>query len=287
MSKEPKGRHKDKIKAAYEFALGEITTLEEFERKHPAEEMKWDHLKMFKKYPYLWGQFIEKLPVPYRIKACMDAEGFSVEQLRKYMGITVNDYIIKEKFEKMKNKGIQHTLLKLAIVFDLPLKYLRGFDTKLLVVEDFEEYDHLIVNNKISLTKVIELTLSEESNRNIQGFIIDNSNKEISFIHKDNAYIRVEKNIYYFRFEIFLVSKPDATAYQIEELLKQFQGSVRYIFKEDSLLRKIPKLTLIGTYKNTISFYSESFSEYISELNSQPRIERIYPFDFYESNENG
>jgi hypothetical protein len=276
MSEEPKGYERDQVKAAIEFALGKITQ-KQLERYHPTGQgVKWKHMKYLKKNSFIWYQLIEKLPVHFRLKALLDSEDLSIPKLKKNMQITNSDnYINKENFA-LKSKEIPQTLLKLAIVFDVPLGYVRGFDTNLLDLSGFEEYDYLMINEITPLKDAVTWTLNEVIYRRIQGYIIDNSKQQaISFIDDNKAYVRVDKNESIFRFEIFLTSKPYADVKQIEQLVNQFKRLVHYIYKENSLLRNTPKLTLIGTYNLKIS---QEFKDYISKLIRQSGVEKIYPF---------
>ncbi|WLR56675.1 hypothetical protein LC048_07240 [Mesobacillus subterraneus] len=275
MSKEPKGYQTDQVRAANEFALGEIT-LEKFLRFHPiGRGYKWKHMVFVRRQSFIWHQLIERLPVPFRLKAYLDSEDLSVPYLRENMQITSGNYINIKNYELMIEEGLQTTLLKLAVVLDIPIRYLRGFDTSELVVADFDEYDYLIMDNKQSFSEIVSWTLKRDICRIIEGFIVDNSEKEIPFVHKNHVYVRVDKNVNFFRFEIFLESRPYASVGQIKELLNAFQGSVKYVYKEESLLRKVPKLTFIGIYKNTSL---ELLEEYVNDLSESPGKERIYPF---------
>jgi hypothetical protein len=276
MSKEPKGYQTDQVRAANEFALGEIT-LEKFLRYHPiGKGNKWKHMEFVRRQSFIWHQLIERLPVPFRLKAYLDSEDLSVPYLRKNMQITSGNYINIKNYELMIEEGLQTTLLKLAVVLDIPIRYLKkGFDTSELVVADFDEYDYLIMDNKQSFSEIVTWTLKRDIYRIIEGFIVDNSENKIPFVHKNHVYVRVDKNANFFRFEIFLESRPYASVAQVKELLNAFQGSVKYVFKEESLLRKVPKLTFIGIYKNTSL---ELLEEYVNDISEHPGKERIYPF---------
>lgn len=276
MSEEPKGYEPKQIKAAISFAIGEIT-LEELEGFQPTGKgKKWKHMKYIKNHSFLWYQLLEELPVHYRLKALLDSEELSIDNLDQHMLITnAEDYINKKDF--LKNlKGIPNTLLKLAILFDVPLRFIIGLSTNVLGTSIFEEYDYLIQSERKEISELIEWTIEHNTYRNVQGFIIDNSKKELPFINNNKAYVRVDKNETFFRFEIFLVSNPFPNYNEIKQILKYFKGLIKYVFKEDCVLRNMPKLTLIGTY--SYSAVSDVFENYISGVIKQHSVKQIYPY---------
>ncbi|MFA9559672.1 hypothetical protein ACERII_20385 [Evansella sp. AB-rgal1] len=269
MSKEPKVQEKGQVDAAYNFAVGKIT-LHEFKRNTPGYQRKWKHLKFLKYDPYLWQQFLLKLPVHLRLKALLDAEAISLPQLKNNMGISNAGEYINQEYPVY--KIVPETLYKLAILFDVPMHYVLAPNNRFRQ-EEFVEY--VIVAEDKELDYVISWSLEKAYYRIIEGFMVDNSTKVFPFIKDNVAYVRVDKNVGFSRFEIFLTSHICPNIDQLKLLNNKFKGLVDSIYIVDSLFRHFPKLSII--VRNNDS-RSDSLKNHLEYLKSQARSERIYPF---------
>lgn len=108
--------------------------------------------------------------------------------------------------------------------------------------------------------------LNSPGHRIIKGYRVDNSNLLLSKINNRELIVRVDKQINFFSFEIFIDSYLAFDNHMLRKLNGLLDNKVSNIYYSDALLRAVYKLTLFGTYQSSQK-ENKNYMSFLKSLN--------------------
>lgn len=276
MPEQPQGYTNDLLEVCRKFAKGTIS-LEVFIKMHNyGERTNWKHMKYFVREPYLFDQFIRRLPAGLRLKALLGVHELTFENLN-HMGLKGAERYIGQGFPNTKIRGISNKLLKLAIVTDIPMEFLT-LDDEMINFEStnsFYEYKY----NQSGITdfkSVIESTLWKPSYRMIEGIVINTVDSFI-FLKQENITIaRLDRRLQHFCLQFFLTSQRYLDPENVKRINKALEDKVKYVIQTNDPFRQASKVSFYGCYNNDRRDLDE-LDNYIEEILETPSNFVIFP----------
>lgn len=273
MAIEPQGFTIDLIRVIKQFANGSLTR-EEFYNKHKIKDReKWEEMKFIVRDMFLFNSFIMKLPIGSRFKALKEVQGLTEKEIKLMDFSSGIQRYFKDDLEEEINTSFFY--YELAILFDVPVEFLM-FDNPIernVDINSFYEYKKTC-REVVDMKNVCKETLNSPRHRIIKGYRVDNSNLFLSRINSRELIVRVDKQVNFFSFEIFINSYLAFDNHMLKKLNELLDSKVSHIYYSDALLRDVYKLTLFGTYRNS---QREKFelNEYLKEFKLRYRSKEV------------
>ncbi len=244
-----KGLNPDHIKLIWELISGKITFEDYLRRRGLSKNEKLVELNyLVNDNVYMLNEFLSNISIGLRcnaMKGLFNLSDLDIENCVDFRKSSIG-YFIKNNI--MPDNVISTRLdviCRLAIVFDLPFRYLAHY-TKYEMLYSFAEYDALQIETK-NLRLLIEEILLEaksgiKSNRNIYGVKIVNDFFKAG--RKTELYSRVDIRKEFFTIEIHLENVANINNPELLNLEKSL-GVKNEIYIRDAFLRDNKKLYIL------------------------------------------
>lgn len=263
-----KGFNPYHIKLIYKYIDDEISLEDFIRRRELNKNEKLNELNYFvNDNVYMLNEFLAKVPIGLRcnaMKGIFNLTDIDIEGCIDFRKSTIG-YFIKENI--LPDKVISNRfdfLCRLAIVFDLPFRYLTLNKIEYEMIYSFFEFDALQVKTK-NLHELIEEILieikSEDKNkRNIYGVKILNNFFRAG--KKTELYTRVDIRKEFFTIEIYLENEANINTHELLKLEKSLKVE-NEMYIRNSFLRDIKKLyiliPLIEAFQHNVYYLPKEF----------------------------
>ena len=239
---------------AIKLALGEISKEEYEEKRDVTSRAKWKEVKELAiKEPSLFLMYIKNLRFNYRVKAIKEIHSITSDIVKKMWKNSIDhrnitggvDIFFSGKYSV--DVGLSMYLFDLSIILDTPVEYFLTDNIFGTNPDSFTEYS--FADKTKSIHDIINFTIERPENRIIAGFQIVPK----SFLFEKSEFIRVDKRLEFFIFEIYVTDRKVIDKNFVTSIEKKFNGSIRYVFLSNPLLRNSYKICFLGSYEDSIS----------------------------------
>lgn len=248
------------LNLAIKLGKGSIKTEKYEEERKIATRTKLKEIKELAVIePYIYQNYLYNLPYRYRMKAIKEVHDLSNEIIR-HMGSRKD----KKHFSGNVNKflsgdydvtnGYSFYLYALAIILDAPVEYFfyDDINSNKINLNNFSEY-LIAATDVLSFQEIINNTIERPIFRKITGYTVINK----ASIYEVIDFVRLDKRVEFFSFEIFIQKRNLITGDLVETILKIFRGNIKYTFLSNPLLRDAYKLSFFGIYEKGSEHFDE------------------------------
>lgn len=205
--------------------------------------------------PIKFNLFLFQLPIGGRcivMKEVLLLNNRQVAENADFSKTTIGDFI-KENLSHNKSSNISHNrnfsvslFCELAIIFDIPFKYLAYDNIVYKMNNAFDEYETTVITN-ITFTELINKTFSiSENHLPSQKIKIFGAKVVNDFFENENKYLytRIDIRENWFTIELHILNQSSINYNDIYKL-KNFIGSDIKIYIRDAFLRENKKIIIL------------------------------------------
>jgi DNA-binding protein Fis len=267
------------FKLAIALSLGEIEFEKYKKERHLKTRTKLKEIKeLATTRPFLYNNYLNNLPHEYRMKAIKEVHDLTNDIIRymrpwknfeqKHFSGQVNKYLSGNYDVK---NGNSFYLYALAIILDTPTEYFiyDNIDSEKVNLNTFTEY--LNAASVSSYREIVINTMERPLFRMIQGYKVVNKTTLYELID----FVRLDKRVEFFSFEIYIQKRNIINRELVDSIRSFFDGTIKYIFLSNPLLRDAYKLSFYGVYDQKKEHLME-LDSYIRNIKRCKLNEEIY-----------
>lgn len=242
------------IKLIWDFINGKINLVDYIRRRGLSKNEKLEEINYIVNHnDYMLNEYLSKLSIGLRckaFKALLNLTDIEIEHCvdfrKSSIGYFISNNIMTDKVISTR----LDVICRLAIVFDLPYRYLVHHSIGYEMNYSFEEYDALQVQTK-NLQELVEeiLVIGYKNKRNIFGVKIINDFFKAG--GKKELYTRVDIREGFFTIEIHLENLANINNPELLRLEKSL-GVKNEIYIRNAFLRDNKKLYILIPFNETI-----------------------------------